>query len=46
MTLATIKAILCFVLVLVVLAVAGIVGNGNHYANCRAADAVTNSNCF
>lgn len=44
MTVSTIKAILCFVLVLVVLAVAGIVGNGNHYANCRAADAVvTNS---
>ena len=41
MTLSTIKVILCFVLVLVALAVAGIVGNGNHYANERSETTTT-----
>lgn len=42
---AALKMTLCVVLACLALALAGIVSNGNHYANCRAADAViTNPN--
>lgn len=45
MTRFALYALLTLASVLLIVAV-GIIANGNHYANCRAADAVTNSNCF